>query len=125
MSTAQAYLRLRQRQRGAGVVFVLLVVAAIAGALSGCFGAPQHPVPGFTHPAIEIRERVDEFQEGIALEKAHKRTIDDDFQLRGNVAADKARKAARYTKQDFVLLGRELGKLASTARSRVTGWFGY
>ena len=120
MPPADAFLRLRARRRAAGVVLLFGLLVTF-GSLVGCAGS----VP----PPHIIRHRVDDFRDGVRLEQAHKTTIDDDFQLRNQIAADRTREAARtaayWTKQDFVLFGREVKRLGQTARSRVAGVFGY
>ena len=77
-------------------------------ALAGCFFAPQHEVCHFTHPAIELKNRVEEFQDGLCLEKAHKTTIDDDFQIRGNVAKQKGQQMVQCVADSFTKIGRNV-----------------
>ena len=73
----------------------LLTLALVA--LGGCHCTPQHPVAGFTHPAIGLRERLEDIGDGICLEKAHKRTIDNDFEMRGQQALDATKCVAGCT----------------------------
>ena len=115
-----------------------VAVLLLATMLAGCCCVPQQPTAFFHHPVIEMRERFDDIRDGICLEKAHDRTINDDFQLRANLAADVTACATgrvanfsaaslRNTRRDFTSavedLGYETGKATRHAQqtSHATG----
>ena len=106
-----------------------VAVLLLATTLAGCCCVPQQPTAFYHHPVIEMRERFDDIRDGVCLEKAHDRVINDDFQLRANLAADVAKcatcKTARFTKaslrntrHDFVTAVDELGDEVGTATHR-------
>ena len=80
-----------------GLVAGGLAVVAIASS-TGCTCVPQTPTAYWRHPVIEMRERFEDIQDGICLEKGHDRTINDDFQQRANIAGDLASCAAINTR---------------------------
>lgn len=50
--------------------------------MAGCRSAPQHAVPGCPHPLAAAFCKVEQFRDGLALEKAQWRTDDDTTELR-------------------------------------------
>ena len=121
MFIANVFRRVRDSlQRSAATLFCpgAMVTGVIVTGMTGCFFAPQHPVCHFKHPAIEVKERLEDLQDGICLETAHKTTIDDDFQLRANDATDHARHAAKCVKCEAILVTNEYAKLGRNLRCR-------
>ena len=107
MPTFPTIRRLRVRPRR-------LALAAAIG-LAGC-SAPQCPTPFFRHPVVEMRERFEDIHHGILLERAHKTTIDDDYQYRAGMVAypvtDFTTATLANTCDELAATGRDLGAIA-------------
>ena len=102
-----------------------VVAMLLATLLAGCCCVPQQPTAFFHHPVIEMRERFDDIRDGICLEKAHDRVINDDFQLRANLAADVAKcatcKTARFTKASLRNTKHDFGSAVDELGCEVAG----